>query len=43
MASCRLHGINPFEYLKDVFTRLLSAKITEVESFTPTEWAKRRV
>jgi transposase len=43
MASCRLHGINPFEFLKDVFTRLPAAKITEVESFTPAEWAKGRV
>ncbi|MBL9139406.1 MAG: transposase domain-containing protein [Verrucomicrobiales bacterium] len=42
MASCRLHGINPFEYLKDVFTRLPAAKINEVEAFTPSEWAKRR-
>ena len=42
MASCRLHGINPFEYLKDLFTRLPAAKITEVVSFTPAEWAKRR-
>ncbi len=43
MASCRLHGINPSEYLTDIFTRLPAAKITEIESFTPAEWAKRRV
>lgn len=24
--SCRRHGINPFDYLKDLFTRLSSAK-----------------
>lgn len=42
MASCRLHGINPFEYLKDVFTRLPAAKIAEIEAFRPAEWAKRR-
>lgn len=42
MASCRLHGLNPYEYLKDVFTRLPAAKITEIEPFTPAEWAKRR-
>lgn len=41
-ASCRLHGINPLEYLKDVFTRLPAAKITEIEKFTPAEWARRR-
>jgi len=28
LGSCRRHGINPFEYLKDLFTRL------------PAAWAK---
>lgn len=42
MASCRRHGNNPHDYLKDVLTRLPSAKITEVEEFTPWEWARRR-
>jgi transposase len=41
LGSCRRHGINPFEYLKDLFTRLPSAKITEVKRFTPSEWAER--
>ncbi len=40
MASCRLHGINPMEYLKDVLTRLPAAVSTEIQKFTPTEWAK---
>jgi transposase len=40
LGSCRRHGINPFEYLKDLFTRLPSAKITEIRQFTPAEWAK---
>ena len=26
--DCRPHGINPFDYLKDLFTRLTVAKIT---------------
>ena len=34
------HGINPFDYLKDLFTRLPSAKITEIRQFTPSQWAK---
>lgn len=42
MASCRTHGINPWNYLKDVLSRLPSAKITEIESFIPAEWAKAR-
>jgi hypothetical protein len=40
LESCRRHGINPFDYLKDLFTRLPSAKITEIRQFTPSEWAK---
>ena len=42
LGSCRRHGINPFDYLKDLFTRLPSAKITEIKQFTPSEWAKAR-
>jgi hypothetical protein len=40
LGSCRRHGLNPFEYLKDLFTRLPSAKITEIKQFTPSHWAK---
>ena len=40
LGSCRRHGINPFDYLKDLFTRLPWAKITEIKQFTPSEWAK---
>jgi len=40
LGSCRRHGVNPFEYLKDLFTRLPSAKITEIKQFTPSEWVK---
>ena len=39
LGSCRRHGINPFDYLKDLFTRLPSTKITEIKQFTPSEWA----
>jgi hypothetical protein len=38
--SCRRHGVNPFDYLNDLFTRLPAAKITEIKEFTPTAWAK---
>ena len=40
LGSCRRHGINPFEYLKDLFTRLPSAKIAEIRRFTPSEWTE---
>ena len=39
LGSCRRQGVNPFDYLKDLFTRLPSAKITEIKQFTPAEWA----
>jgi IS66 C-terminal element len=35
LGSCRRHGINPFDYLKDLFTRLPATKITEIQQFTP--------
>lgn len=40
LGSCRRHGINPFDCLKDLFTRLPAAKITEIKRFTPAAWAK---
>ena len=33
------HGVNPFDYLKDLFTRLPAAKITQIKDFTPAAWA----
>jgi transposase len=35
LGSCRRQGINPFDYLKDLFTRLPAAKITQIKEFTP--------
>jgi hypothetical protein len=35
-------GEHPFDYLKDLFTRLPAAKITEIRAFTPATWAKAR-
>ena len=40
LGSCRRHGINPYEYLKDLLTRLPAAKNTEVPQFTPSAWAQ---
>ena len=40
LGSCRRHDLNPFDYLKDLFTRLPAAKITEIKQFTPAAWAK---
>jgi len=40
LGSCRRHGVNPIDYLKDLFTRLPSAKITQIKKFTPAVWAQ---
>jgi transposase len=42
LGSCRRHGVNPFDYLKDLFMRLPAAKITQVKDFTPSAWAKAK-
>jgi transposase len=42
LGCCRRHGINPFDYLNDLFTRLPAAKITQIKEFTPAAWAKAR-
>ena len=42
LGSCRRHGINPAEYLQDIFERLPKAKTSEVKSLTPAAWAKAR-
>jgi len=40
LGSCRRHGINPFDYLKDLFRQLPMAKITEIQQFMPSKWTK---
>jgi len=42
LGSCRRQGINPFDYLKDLFTRLPAAKITQIIEFTPAAWARAK-
>ncbi len=42
LGSCRWHGINPSDYLRDLFTRLPAAKITQIREFTPAAWAKAK-
>jgi hypothetical protein len=42
LGSCRRHDVNPFDYLKDLFTRLPAAKITQIKQFTPAAWAKEK-
>ena len=42
LGSCRRHGVNPFDYLKDLFTRLPATKITEIKVCTPAAWSKAK-
>lgn len=35
LGSCRRQGINPFDYLKDLFTRLPSSRITGIKQSRP--------
>jgi transposase len=37
---CRRRGIDPFAYLRDIFTRLPSATNWQVKDFTPEAWRK---
>jgi transposase len=42
LATCKAHGIDPCEYLRDVLSRLPSMKITEVDQLTPANWLAAR-
>ena len=42
VANCRMHGIEPYGYLKDVLTRLPRTTNQEVEQLTPLNWRKNR-
>ena len=39
MAECRSHGIDPYEYLRDVLTRLPSMTNWQIPEVTPRAWA----
>jgi hypothetical protein len=38
VVSCKRRNIEPWAYLKDVFTRLPAAKIQDIASFLPARW-----
>jgi hypothetical protein len=40
--NCRLHGLDPLAYLKDVLTRLPTTTNKEVAQLTPLNWKKAR-
>ncbi len=40
--ACRRRGLDPFEYLRDVFTRMPTMAAQDYASLAPEEWAKAR-
>jgi transposase len=42
IANCRLHGVEPYEYLKDVLSRLPSATNHQLADLTPKNWQAPR-
>jgi transposase len=40
--ACRRRGIDPFEYLRDVFTRMPAMKASQYAQLVPNAWAKER-
>lgn len=41
LVSCRLHGVNPYEYLVDVLQRVSSHPASKVEELTPRLWKEK--
>ena len=42
IANCRLHGVEPYTYLKDVLERLPSTTNQQVAQLTPLTWQQAR-
>jgi transposase len=42
IANCRLHGVEPYAYLKDVLERLPTTTNQQVAQLTPLNWKKAR-
>jgi len=42
LGSCGRHGVKPLDYLKDLFTNLPAANITQIKDFTPAAWARAK-
>jgi hypothetical protein len=38
IVSCRRHGIEPWDYLRDVLTRLPAMKQSEISGLLPAKW-----
>jgi transposase len=38
VGTCKMHGINPFIYLKNAFQRIGSHPINQIEMLLPQNW-----
>ena len=38
--TCKIHGINPFDYLKDVLERINQHPASKIDQLLPVEWGK---
>ena len=41
LTTCRLHEINPYDYLVDVLQRVGQHRASRVEELTPRQWKQR--
>lgn len=39
--SCKIHGINPYDYLKDILEKVNTHPQNKIDELLPVEWAKR--
>jgi len=39
-ATCKLHGVNPYDYIKDVIIKLQQPETRDVEPYLPWNWSK---
>ena len=42
MENCKMHGVEPIAYLKDVLERLPTTTNKQVDQLTPLNWKKSR-
>ena len=42
LATCKLHGVNPFEYLRDVLVRISEHPASDVLALSPKAWKHAR-
>jgi transposase len=41
LATCKLHGVNPFDYLRDVIMRVATRPARDVLGLNPKAWKQK--